>query len=104
MEGEKLKPCPFCGSEPSVETPYDVCCSNSECECSYVVMDIDAWNRRAPDPLVGELVALTQMVLAVGTVFDDDTPDQPSVIYGHPNQKQWVAIFLKAKALAKAVK
>lgn len=37
------------------------------------------------------------LVLAVGHIYADDTPDKPSVIYGHPNTKQWVEIFLAAK-------
>jgi len=43
---------------------------------------------------------LIEKILSVGTIFEDDTPEKPSVIFGHPSSEEWVDIFLTAKMLA----
>ena len=61
-----LEPCPFCGITPAFVHEVDYCtpsewtvlCLNSECGVSHATEAeaITAWNRRATDPAVAELV------------------------------------------------
>ena len=49
-----------------------------------------------------ELVKLVKDVLSVGSIMPDNTPEKPSVIFGHPSGAEWAKIFLIAcSALAK---
>lgn len=52
----KLKPCPFCGSEPRTAHPepseFIILCDNPECEVCVCVVDsfdfpVESWNTRA---------------------------------------------------------
>jgi hypothetical protein len=42
---------------------------------------------------------LLDKILAIGIVFKDHTDEKPSVIYGHPDTKQWANIFITAVKL-----
>lgn len=65
---------------------------DAEVELKEVYSERDALRARC-ERLEGAL----RNVLAIGTVLKDDTPEKPSVIFGHPDHKQWPAIFLAAK-------
>jgi hypothetical protein len=64
MTNEKLKPCPFCGSDAVMSTTlfgqWTVCCTNYGCRCwdcgpnGYEAKDeaVYAWNRRHEQDLV----------------------------------------------------
>ena len=55
MNGEKLKPCPFCGHEPAIENIGDmrvgdmhiVYCRNHDCCLSGYDISVYDWNTRA---------------------------------------------------------
>jgi len=57
--GDKLKPCPFCGCDPKIETSefrgqtlQSISCVNPRCECAETAayplgIAFERWNRRA---------------------------------------------------------
>lgn len=49
--------------------------------------------------LKAQVIALCRTILAVGVICRDDTPKKPSLIYGHPDGKQWTQIFISARGL-----
>lgn len=64
MSVTELKPCPFCGGEaPEITNWRDgaLPCVQCSASCGAVLIHnssaraVDAWNRRAPDPLADEL-------------------------------------------------
>lgn len=48
------------------------------------------------------LIDLCKQIISVGHVYEDDTIEKPSVIFSHPESKEWCSIFLLAKNLLKA--
>ena len=61
---DKLKPCPFCGGTAKELAEGDVSCFNHDCPMSAMSMTADAWNNRAPDPLVAGLVSALREIEA----------------------------------------
>lgn len=77
-----LEPCPFCGITPAFVHEVDYCtpsewtvlCLNSECGVSHATEAeaITAWNRRATDPAVAELVEALNAILTDMPIIDCD--------------------------------
>ena len=62
---DKMRECPFCGSAAKELAEGYVSCFNHDCPMSAMSMTVDAWNHRAPSPLVAELRKALEILIAI---------------------------------------
>jgi hypothetical protein len=90
MNDDKLKPCPFCGSEAMISHFNSFAtCSDGTCNMSNQWLSVDKWNTRTPDQLVrdsewisveDELPEEHTQVLATQFMYMDESKGRYQII------------------------